>query len=306
MSILSAATLRFDDAHEGQLGDISWFPGVAELSLFGTKTDPLLRGQAAVLPASDAPSSGFRAALESARLGLGRLLEVPADTLRAMAATFVARLQGQELGHGPQELAAWPHEIRALAAPLYAQGIPVHCLPLLGQWQYERLSAASDLGAPMELREFVRIAKAVLRDHGVDVTRFGAHSFRRGSAGALFHAGLGTGVVATALRHRTAQATEAYVPEAARMAALADALAPRRVSAAGPGDVRRRAGGADPRIQPRHGGPHLLLPPRPAAQRAPIPARRPGTGGAGGPGDHHLPPWLGYHNQWAHLATARP
>jgi hypothetical protein len=164
MSVLSAATLRFDDAHEGQLGDISWFPGVAELSLFGTKTDPLLRGQAAVLPASDAPSSGFRAALESARLGLGRLLEVPADTLRAMAATFVARLQGQELGHGPQELAAWPHEIRALAAPLYAQGIPVHCLPLLGQWQYERLSAASDLGAPMELREFVRIAKAVLRD----------------------------------------------------------------------------------------------------------------------------------------------
>ena len=64
----------------------------------------------------------------------------------------------------------------------------------------------------MSLREFVRIARTVLAEHGIDVTRFGAHSFRRSSAGALFHAGLGTCVVSTALRHSTPLVTEAYVP----------------------------------------------------------------------------------------------
>ena len=306
MSVLSAASLRFDDTLEGQLGDISWFPGVAELSLFGTKTDPLLRGQAAVLPASETASSGFQAALQSARTGLSRLLDLPTDTLRAMATTFVARFSEQELGDGSREMSAWPLEIRTLAAPLYAQGIPVHCLPLLGEWQYERLSAASDLGAPMTLREFVRIARTILAEHGIDVTRFGAHSFRRGSAGALFHAGLGTGVVSTALRHRTPLASEAYVPEAARMAALADTLTLRRVPAVDEGALPHRAGGAAPRVRPRTGREPPLLPAAAASLHPLGPARRPGGGGAGGAGGHHLPPRGRRPGTVGHLAPARP
>jgi len=308
MSLMSAASLRYDDAFEGQLGDICWFRDSADLSLFGTKTDHLLRGQAAVIPASHAPASGFQAALEGARLGLQRLLALPADTVRALAASFTERLSVQERGSGPAELAAWPQEIRDLAAPLYELGVPVHCLPLLGEWQYERLTAASDLGAPMARSEFVCTSRQVLGELGVDVTHVGAHSFRRGSAGALFHAGLGPDTVSTALRHRSSQATAAYVSDAARMAALANAIAPSRPDGvAGDGGVpsrlepgpdigRRRAPGLAP---PRVGGPAPRPPARPAGRGGPGGPGAPSAGGRGGSGwaAAHLAPRGAVHPQ---------
>ena len=277
MAIMSAASLRYDDAHEGQLGDICWFNGVADLSLFGTKTDPLLLGQSAVLPASSDPASGFQAALEGTRLGLQRLRALPAETVRPMAAAFAAGLPASALGAGPDELAAWPQDIRDLAAPLYALGLPVHCLPLLGAWQYERLTADSDLAAPMARSEFVSTTRQLLAESGIEVGRVGAHSFRRGSAGALFHAGLGTDVVGAALRHRGPQSTAAYVSEASRMAALADTIAPCRRGGRPGGGVhnlvpargvrgpgRGAAGSAGP---PRAGARGAAGPPRPRGAR---------------------------------------
>ena len=243
MAVLSGGALRFDDVHEAQLGDVCWFEGVADLSLFGTKTDTMLVGQAGAIPASADPASGYQALLEGTRLGLQRLRELPEPVLRAVAASFSGGLSAQERGGGPREFAAWPADLQALAAPLYAAGLPVHCLPLCGTWQYERLTPDSDLAVPMPADEFVARSRTVLAEAGVAVERFGAHSFRRGSAGALFHSGLGSGTVATALRHRSERSTAAYVSDAARMAALADTIAPPSQIGAGP---RLRGRGAGP------------------------------------------------------------
>jgi len=266
MAVLSAGSLRFDDLLEAQLGDVCWFDGVADLSLFGTKTDHGLEGQAAALPFSADPASGYQAALTGTRTGLLRLGALPAPTLRALAASFASSLTVEEVGDGPVELSAWPPDIQSLAAPLYAVGLPVHCLPLCGTWQYERLDEHSNLATPMLAREFVDRSRAVLSEHGVGVARFGAHSFRRGSAGALFHRGLGTGVVGTALRHRSARSTGAYVADAARMAALADATSlPSQGPPGGALRGRRSGPGSRPDGRPgtgRHDGGHpgLRLP----------------------------------------------
>ena len=60
--ILEAAGLRYDDLMEAQLEDAILFGDLVtvDLSIFGSKIDPLLVGQAAVMPASAAPNSGPR------------------------------------------------------------------------------------------------------------------------------------------------------------------------------------------------------------------------------------------------------
>ena len=126
-----------------------------DLSIRGSKTDTTLAGQAALLTAApDAAGDGVRAFLDGTRLGLERgerLLALPADILGALAARFRAACSPQEIGRGVAELDAWPEDIRALAAPLYRLGLPVHCIPSYGQRQHARLDASSDLR--VEVRE---------------------------------------------------------------------------------------------------------------------------------------------------------
>ena len=98
--------------------------------------------------------------------------------------------------------------------------MPVHCLPLLGTWQYERLAADSDLHTPMGRADFVALSRSVLEAAGTAVERFGAHSIRKGAAGALFHQGLGIGAVATTLRRHSP--ASAYVSDATRMSDAAE------------------------------------------------------------------------------------
>ena len=129
-AIMSGAALRWDCLQEAQLGDVVILPEMADFSIFGSKTDPTLAGQAAVLPASDARNSGMRALLEGTRAGLTRLAALPPQALQQAASRFRAARTALEIGSGPDEFSNWPEDIQALAAPLYAQGLPVHCLKI--------------------------------------------------------------------------------------------------------------------------------------------------------------------------------
>jgi hypothetical protein len=62
--MLEAAALRFDDIIEGQIGDAVIHPDHVDLSVFGSKTDSTLAGQAAVLPDLGVPGSGAHVFLE--------------------------------------------------------------------------------------------------------------------------------------------------------------------------------------------------------------------------------------------------
>ena len=122
-----------------------------------------------------------------------------------------------EVGNGPDEFSDWSEDIQALAAPLYAQGLPVHCLPICGEWMYARLDAASDLAAEMP-RSWCRRALTLA---GVEVGGLSSHNFRSGCAVSLFHGGADPVTVSEVLRHRSLPSSRPYVTDAARMAGLA-------------------------------------------------------------------------------------
>ena len=220
-AMLEAAALRFDDLVEGQIGDAVVLPDLIALSVFGSKTDGLLSGQSAVLPDPSDPRSGAFAFLESVRLGLSRLAAMEPAALAQAAARFRASLPPRQIGRGADELAAWPADIQALAQPRYAQGLPVHCLPIYGQWQHARLHGLSDLGAGVERAIFLALSTHALAAVGVEVSGIGAHSFRRGRAVELFHGNASRETVSEVLRHRSAASTRPYITDAARMASLA-------------------------------------------------------------------------------------
>ena len=240
---LEAAALRFDDIIEAQIGDAVVNTDHIDLSVFGTKTDAALTGQAAVLPGPAVAGSGAHAFLEGVRLGLSRLAALPAATLVPLAARFRAACSVRERGRGAMEFATYPADIQALAAPLYAVGLPVHCLPLYGQWQHARLDAETDLREGVTRSTFLALSSHVLSSVGVDAAGLGGHSFRRGRAIELFHNDAPYAAVTEVLRHRSPASTRPYVSDAARLAALAAtmtaATAGRRPA---PGAVRRPGG----------------------------------------------------------------
>jgi len=212
--------MRYDDLQEAQLGDALHFADVIDLSLFGTKTDKTLSGQSAVLPRSHAPNSGCQGLLNNAREGLRRLVALERPVLATLATRFQASSATSRQA-GPEALATWPDDIRALANELYQLGMPVHRLPIYGRWLFDALSADTDLAATLSSQEFVRLTRVVLNDAGVDTTRFGAHSFRRGRAVAMYHGQAGDAAVSNALRHRDPRSAAPYVLAPARMSALA-------------------------------------------------------------------------------------
>jgi hypothetical protein len=284
-AVLEGAALRYDDLAEGQIGDAIILPELVDLSVFGTKTDTTLSesGQPAVLPNPSDPQSGAFALLDGIRLGLTRLRALDPSILTPLAACFRAALPARQIGQGASELAAWPADIRALAGPLYEAGLPVHCLPIYGQWQHARLHAQSDLRAGVALPVFLALTTHALPAVGVDASGLGGHSFRRGRAVELFHGQASREEVSEVLRHRSAASTRPYITDSTRVAALAVTM-----SAATSG--RPPAGGRHPRGPGAPGGAGRL--PRPPLRDARAPA--PGPPFAGGPGvravhDPHAP-----------------
>lgn len=223
MAVCFDAALRFDDFQESQLGDALHFADVVTLSLFGTKTDRSLAGQSAALPQSTALNSGVDGLVDNARDGLRRLLALDRPVLIALAARFQAS-SATERQAGPEALATWPDDIRALADQLYAVGLPVHRLPINGRLLVEELTVETDLDATLSSQEFSRLARATLGATGVDTTRVGAHSFRRGRAVEMYHGNAGNDAVSDALRHRDKRSAVPYVLAPARLTALAASM----------------------------------------------------------------------------------
>ena len=134
-------------------------------------------------------------------------------------------------------MSGWPADVVALATPLYARGVPVHCLPYYGRWLWEPLSAESDLAATLTTAEFIRMQQACLRDAGMpaaEAARFTAHSGRRGGAAALIHGGAAPHVLQHALRHTSSRSSDTYVMSSVHAS----------VTAAAMGAAHRRSGGA--------------------------------------------------------------
>jgi hypothetical protein len=89
----------------------------------------------------------------------------------------------------------------------YAAGLPVHCLPLYGQWHHARLDATKDLREEVPCRTFLALSAHALASVGVPVDGLGGHSFRRGRAVELFHGNAPHEAVTEVLRHRSAAST---------------------------------------------------------------------------------------------------
>ena len=250
-AMLAAAALRFDDIVEGQIGDAVVLPDVVDLSIFGLKTDSNLSGQPAVLPGPAVPGTGAHAFLDG-------IAALPPAVLQPLAARFRASFTAREVGQGALELAAWPADIRALAAPLYAAGLPVHCLPLYGQWQHTRLTAESDLGEGVSRPTFLALTTHILASEGVEVAGMAGHSFRRGRAEELFHGQASRETVAEVLRHRSVASTRPYITDAARVASLAVTITAASVGRGSPGGPARLHASM---AGPPGGAPRPLAPP---------------------------------------------
>ena len=201
-AILSDAALRWDCLREAWLGDVMIFPEVADFSTFGPKTDTTLCGQAAVLPASEASNSGLRALQEGTRARLLRLAAHPQFTLQQMADRFRASRSAREISQGsppssPTGLmifAPWPPRCTHAGGrwpgtlPAHLRRVPKH---------------ASRRDAEKQRSRFMGCRRSAPILAGVEVGGFGTHSFRRGSAVALFHSGADRVAVAEALRCRS-------------------------------------------------------------------------------------------------------
>jgi len=189
-----------------------------------------LRYQAGPNP-FDRPS-GARAIVEVIRQGLERLAALPPEVF-----TTVAERLGQTFSEDAGSelaMATWPDSIRELAAPLYARGLPVHCLPYYGSWLWAPLSADSDLSATLSTGEFIRMMRRTLADAGVPTAGMAAHSARRGSAAALSHGGMPMPTLSRVLRHSDGRSTEPYVFQSVHVTATATAMRDASRRSAGP------------------------------------------------------------------------
>jgi hypothetical protein len=231
--VLYDGALRYDDIREGQLGDLAFLPDVVEVGIFGSKTDKLRTGQTAQLPplaatasapgAGQDPASGARALLEVTRHGLHRL-----SALEPCLLAILARRLAESFpldSPTPGAMAPWPQEIRALALPLYEQGLLVHCLPYHRSWLWEPLTADSNLAATLSTQQFADLAKRVISAAGHPTTGVGAHSLRRGGAAELAHGGLDLTTLSLALRHASVRSTAPYVFQSVLTSATAGAMA---------------------------------------------------------------------------------
>ena len=226
MALLHGACLRYDDTREGQVGDILHFDDVVDINIFGSKTDRLLAGQVAILPtdpgsSADGPS-GSQALVDSILHGLQRLVELPPDVIGAVGARLQARHPRSK--DGPEAMATWPADVRALAAPLYAHGLPAHLLPYYGPWLWEPIDADFDLSRSSSTAQFQRWARDALSADGQHLARVGAHSFRRGHAAELAHGGLPAAALTRVLRHASVGTSAPYVLKSVHVTATAAAM----------------------------------------------------------------------------------
>ena len=224
MRLLHEGCLRYDDTREGQLGDVLIYPDTVELSVFGTKTDHRLTGQVCQMPgsASASETSGVSALLEGTRRGLQRLASLPDEVFSVLAGRLASSFPNDRAV--PSAMSTWPACVRDEALPLYDRGLLVHCLPYYGNWLWAPLTVDSDLSQTLTTSQFVSQAKSALAAAGIDTSRFGAHSLRRGGAAELTHGGASGTVLRRALRHTSEKSSEPYVFQSVLLSATAAAM----------------------------------------------------------------------------------
>ncbi len=139
---------------------------MVEINIFGSKTDPILHGQVAVLPgAGTGPNgtgegpSGLFSFLETVRSGLRRLESLPPAVLRPMGVHLRAAVSPRDPSRGPEAMATGPADIQSLALPLY--GRQVHTLPYYGPWLWEHLHADFDLSRTCSTHLFQRWSRGL-------------------------------------------------------------------------------------------------------------------------------------------------
>lgn len=246
MRLLHEGCLRYDDTREGQLGDVLIYPDTLELPVFGSKTDHTLAGQVCQMPgsASASDTSGVAALLEGTRRGLQRLAALPDDIFSVLADRLARSFPSDR--SVPSAISAWPPSVRDEALPLYSRGLLVHCLPYYGTWLWAPLTVNSDLSQTLTTSQFVSQAKAALSAAGIDTSRFGAHSLRRGGAAELTHGGASGAVLRRALRHTSEKSSEPYVFQSVLLSATAAAMrtATHQSTGMGPGPLSLPRAGA--------------------------------------------------------------
>ena len=246
MRLLHEGCLRYDDTREGQLGDVLIYPDTLELPVFGSKTDHTLAGQVCQMPgsASASDTSGVAALLEGTRRGLQRLAALSDDIFSVLADRLACSFPNDR--SVPSAMSAWPPSVRDEALPLYSRGLLVHCLPYYGTWLWAPLTVNSDLSQTLTTSQFVSHwqAKAALSAAGIDTSRFGAHSLRRGGAAELTHGGASGAVLRRALRHTSEKSSEPYVFQSVLLSATAAAMRTATHQSMGPGPLSLPRAGA--------------------------------------------------------------
>lgn len=240
MHYLTDASLRWDDAQEGQLGDHLWFPQsrLVDVGIYGSKTDPMLLGQPGMMVWPEDAASGANRLLRGTRAGLERLAALPSDVLAAIVSRF--RIKHSYAGvPGVAAMRTWPPPVLEAANALYAKGLPVHCLPVFGRWLVDDLVAETDLSAPVPYNAFLRSIRRIMAAAGIATADVGAHSFRRGGTAERVEEGASNVQIMHLLRHRSAASGRTYILSSARSAALAQTS-----SARGTGGMLAMAGGA--------------------------------------------------------------
>ena len=205
----------------GDAAQISAILSGAALRLGLSAGGPVRRFDFPPRDASEANNWGLTAFQEDTCAGLLRSAALLPDIPQQMADRFRASRSVREIGQGSAETANGPDFFHALAAPLYARGLPVQGLPISGEWLCARLDATTDLAAEMQLSRFIgwcpaRSPSPEWRWSGSARTAPAAEAPM-----ALFHGGAEQVTVMEVLRHRSPLSSRPYITNAARMADLA-------------------------------------------------------------------------------------
>ena len=241
MHYLTDGALRWDDAHEGQLGDHLWFEQsrVVDIGIFGSKTDPMLLGQPGVMIWPEDPESGANRVLRGIQAGLERLVALPSEVLATITTRFRTK-HGYSGTPGVSAMRTWPACVLDVANRLYSMGLPVHCLSIYGRWLVDKLDVETDLSAPIPYNAFLRSIKRILAAAGLDAAGVGAHSFRRGGTAERIEEGASNSQIMHLLRHRSTASGRTYILSSARSTALAQTS---DLGHAGTGGMIASAGG---------------------------------------------------------------
>jgi hypothetical protein len=222
--VLHAAKGRFDDLFRTNLGDLVVIPqDRIDIVIFGTKTDKDKKGMVASIPFSLDPASAHYQLLALLSLGAARLAALP-EQIRQPLIDSLCRTVPADTSQIPETIFRFPSGcLEPLLALQSSWGtpLPVHALPLFGEWlSSNQLEANTVLAQRSSYKPLLRAVKRLAAPAGMSPADVGCHSLRRGGATELQAAGASPGQLMQALHHKSLTSTLLYSSPAAAAAAL--------------------------------------------------------------------------------------